>query len=76
MALLIIGAGIHVAGEIYPPSAINMFLSQLLSWMFLLGLVLAFGGQTIFESLNFEPGLKSVDLSLFFFFVRLHAKSS
>eukprot|EP00808_Paulinella_micropora_P031457 g62301.t1 len=54
------GRAARVSGMIYPPSPNRAMASSLLSWVFMLGLIILFAGEAIFKTLKFEPGLKLV----------------
>jgi len=45
-------------GEVYPPPALNVFLAQLFSLLFMLGLGLGFVGDKIFDHLQIPIGVR------------------
>jgi selT/selW/selH-like putative selenoprotein len=42
----------NVFGEVYPPSAVNVMLAQLASYVWLFGIVFLMGGSSIFQALG------------------------
>ena len=42
----------NVFGEVYPPSAVNVMLAQLASYVWLFGIVFLMGGNSIFQALG------------------------
>jgi len=57
-----IGPAIQISGMVYPPSPINSLLATLCSWLFILGLVVMFAGEHIFNALHFAPGQRLCQL--------------
>eukprot|EP00457_Paulinella_chromatophora_P013761 gb/GEZN01014099.1/.p1 GENE.gb/GEZN01014099.1/~~gb/GEZN01014099.1/.p1 ORF type:complete len:128 (-),score=16.86 gb/GEZN01014099.1/:478-861(-) len=52
------GSAARITGMIYPPGPNKVLLSSVLSWIFMIGLLLLFAGESIFKSIKFEPGMK------------------
>jgi len=57
-----IGAAVEITGMVYPPNAFNALLSSLLTYTFLLGVLCALFGETLFNTINFEPGRRLAQL--------------
>jgi len=56
-----LGSAVEVTGSIYPPSPLYYGLSQFCSYLFILGLLLLFAGEYIFNTLNLPFGLRIVN---------------
>jgi selT/selW/selH-like putative selenoprotein len=55
-----VGSAARIVGMVHTPGEAKMMLASVLSWVFMIGLILLFAGESIFKSLKIEAGVKFV----------------
>eukprot|EP01084_Bolivina_argentea_P291923 501777_1 len=53
----------HIEGDLYPPPQINQTIAQAASYLFFIGLILIFFGETISQNINI-PSIKDICLKI------------